>query len=120
MESVVEVAAWVIVGEAARRFFKWRQQEKHLELERSAVRMEFHSSKTQQSRRQELLTRYPHYLIEAPSAEQFAKAAQNNAEWRELMGTPLWVRIGQVVIVSGGIGIGYLIKWAFHQFFSAH
>ncbi len=92
--NIIEVAAWLIVGQAGAKLLWGSRDEKKLSLEKEAVKIEFNDLEgkaddaerqsnramvTFYRRRQErLLLRYPQHLVPAPELQYFSAAIKTS------------------------------------------
>jgi hypothetical protein len=112
--QIVELAAWIIVGkfcfDAFMPDWKKRKDDRRRSLEAEAVHAEYHDSRTSTQRQNDLLLRYPQYLVSAPDSwfMQKAIAEQRNADLRSRVESVdiakktviIWIVIGIVALVA--------------------
>jgi hypothetical protein len=110
--SIVEIAAWFIVGKGLYDFFgihvtKW-QEDRRKQLESAAAELEYYDAKTTDQRRHDLELRYPERLISGPQSHFFEKALANRmkvgkrrrSEWSDSasLNIQVWLGIGYAVL----------------------
>lgn len=72
--SVVNLAAWIIVGHAAGRWAINWQNDRKQRLERLAVVSEYEDDRTSEGRKHLLTLRYPQYVVRNPDLRYFREA----------------------------------------------
>jgi hypothetical protein len=128
MGSVVELAAWLIIVEAALRLWLKGHRDKQREIEKLAVGaeylecegMEYDDSETDLSRRiwarrkEELRMRYPAHLIKGPDYRYFEQARKElKTDAKEDRRDRLPTYIGVAVVLLSGLTYRYIFDGPF-------
>jgi hypothetical protein len=112
--QIVELAAWIIVGKFCFDAFvpdwKKRKDDRRRSLEAEAVHAEYHDSRISTQRQNDLLLRYPQYLVSAPGSRFMQEAIDTQKRvdhgrreaWSEIarVAPTVWFVLGLIVLIG--------------------